>query len=62
MFAEGKKAYFVPSLWEESIAGKIVKVESYAGQVNYIILQTKDGTIIKDYAAKFTMKKPAVYR
>ena len=61
MIKVGKRIYFVPSLHENSISGTITKIETFKNKIVWIEMKTKDGTIIKDYAQKFTASKPRKY-
>lgn len=61
MFASGKTVYFVPSLYEESIKGKIIRTETFNNKVVYIVMQAKNGEIIEGYTNQFSLSKPAVY-
>lgn len=64
MFKEGKKIYFVPSLWVECIPCVIEKIRTYdkiRKDANIITARTKDGRIITDYQVKFSETKTKRY-
>lgn len=61
MFKTGEKAYFVPSLWENGIQGKITIIETFRDKPFYITITTDDGNTISGYVNQFSETRPRRY-
>lgn len=56
----GQYVYYVPSLDQPAIKGKIIKKEILGSRIYGLHIRTESGDIIKGYISQFTTDRPSV--
>lgn len=58
---KGQRIYYMPSLYEKAIQGKILDIQYFAGRPAWLTMQTKKGDIVADYDSKFSTTRPTPF-